>query len=683
VSIALAMAALGVGAAPAQAEFSSCGRDLLCGHVTVPLDRGGTVPGSITLLAERTLPRGGARAAPVLALSGGPGQASVSARKDFVDLLAPVLDRRELIVFDQRGTGRSGLLRCPALEQAAQPGQTNAAAECANQLGPGRAFYTTRDSVEDIEAVRQAVGADKLSLYGVSYGTKVALGYAVAHPDHVERLVLDSTVPLSGPDPFALSTFATLPRALRADCGQGACADITRDPVGDVAQLAARLHVAPLTGTVFGPRGQRLRAGLDETGLFDLLVAGDLDPTLMGAAPAAVVAALHGDRAPLLRLARRASQVENPGNPAELSLGLFAATICEESPFPWPRTASPEERLAAAQSTLDAVPGEALRPFDRPTALADSAAQLCLGWPTAPDPPTLATEPPPSTPTLIYSGTRDTRTPLSDAQAVAGSLPDVRIVAVTGVGHSVLGASLSDCPLVQLDRFFSGRTPGTRCNGLQTRDGFLQSIAGLFSPRVYPIPPTSISQLVPARGVDGRRGRTATAALLTFIDAFPTVLSSVLLEDPALVERGGARVGGLRGGHYTLRGDRLELHDVIYVPGVVVSGTIRFVGSNDLDARFRIAGPAAAHGTVAIDERLAMHGRLGGRRFRSRGLGRASATRAGDDTIAPLIAAAALRQPARLAQTARSLKRAVCSVFSARRLLVRSTICATRSSASR
>nr|MDQ6915333.1 alpha/beta hydrolase [Actinomycetota bacterium] len=293
IALALAGAALGAVAAPAQAAFDPCGRDVLCGHVTVPLDRSGAVPGSLSLLVERTLPSGGTRAAPVLALSGGPGQATVSARRDYALLLAPVLGTRELIVFDQRGTGRSGALRCSALERAGQSNQPGAAAECARQLGPARAFYTTRDSVEDIEAVRQAIGAERISLYGVSYGTKVALAYAVAHPDHVDRLVLDSTVALTGPDPFARSTFATLPRVLRALCGGGACTGITNDPVGDVTALALRLRTRPLTGSVFGARGQRTAARLDETGLFDLLVSGDLDPTLSAAAPAAIVAALH------------------------------------------------------------------------------------------------------------------------------------------------------------------------------------------------------------------------------------------------------------------------------------------------------------------------------------------------------------------------------------------------------
>ncbi|MDQ6915077.1 MAG: alpha/beta hydrolase, partial [Actinomycetota bacterium] len=304
------------------------------------------------------------------------------------------------------------------------------------------------------------------------------------------------------------------------------------------------------------------------------------------------------------------------------------------------------------QAAVDAIPAESLLPFDRATALADSAAQLCLDWPQAPDPPALVTSPPPPAPTLLFSGTRDTRTPLSDAQAISAGLPDARLVRVTGVGHSVLGGSLSDCPLLQLDRFFAGRTVAARCDGLATNDAFLSSIAGLFSPRVYPVPPASLRQLVPAHGLPGKRGRTATAALLTFIDAFPTVLSTVLVQDPAVISGAGANVGGLRGGYYTLRGDRLTLHRVVYVPGVVVSGTIRFVGTAGLDARLRISGAAAAHGTVTINERLAMRGRLGGRRIDVPPPTRLARAGAAPDLGARLATAPALRHPDRLAQLA-------------------------------
>ena len=85
--------------------------------------------------------------------------------------------------FDQRGTGRSGLLRCPALERDPRLRSTQAGEDCARRLGPKRAFYTTPDSVEDMEAIRKAAGAEKLTLFGISYGTELALAYARAYPD--------------------------------------------------------------------------------------------------------------------------------------------------------------------------------------------------------------------------------------------------------------------------------------------------------------------------------------------------------------------------------------------------------------------------------------------------------------------------------------------------------------------
>src|SRR6185295_19173478 len=139
------------------------------------------------------------------------------------------LGSRRLVAFDQRGTGGSGRLRCPGLGRAVGPtgdavaGLERAVAACAQRLGAARAHYTTTDSVEDIEAVRSALGVDKLVLYGTSYGTKVALDYAAAHPEHVSRLLLDSTVLPEGVDPFERATIASIPRVMRAVCADGAC----------------------------------------------------------------------------------------------------------------------------------------------------------------------------------------------------------------------------------------------------------------------------------------------------------------------------------------------------------------------------------------------------------------------------------------------------------------------------
>ena len=115
-----------------------------------------------------------------------------------------------LVAYDDRGTGESGLLDCPAVQLALTADQQRAAAAaCAGTIGPTRAFYSTAEHAEDLDAVRQALGFDKIALYGVSYGTKLAMAYALAHPSHVERLLLDSVLPPERPTRTAPTCCAT------------------------------------------------------------------------------------------------------------------------------------------------------------------------------------------------------------------------------------------------------------------------------------------------------------------------------------------------------------------------------------------------------------------------------------------------------------------------------------------
>ena len=140
----------------------------------------------------------------LLALTGGPGQGGVAFVPRARQRMRRLLHDYRLVMLDQRGTG-AGALRCPALQRAmgtsdltVPPRGTVEA--CAQALGPRRRFYSTADTVADLDALRAALGADKLTLDGVSYGTFVAERYAIAHPDRVARLVLDSVVPAAGLD---------------------------------------------------------------------------------------------------------------------------------------------------------------------------------------------------------------------------------------------------------------------------------------------------------------------------------------------------------------------------------------------------------------------------------------------------------------------------------------------------
>jgi pimeloyl-ACP methyl ester carboxylesterase len=191
-----------VGAEPAQAamSFEPCTpAGFECGSLAVPLVRGAAARGSLVLRATRRRVGAAPSASAVVPLAGGPGQAALPLAADFAEVLAPALAQRDLLVFDERGTGRSGRLSCRALDN----GGTSIAAvnSCAAELGAVRAAYRTADTVADLEDLRREAGYERLVLVGVSYGTKVALDYAAAHPDRVEALVLDSVVPPEGCDP--------------------------------------------------------------------------------------------------------------------------------------------------------------------------------------------------------------------------------------------------------------------------------------------------------------------------------------------------------------------------------------------------------------------------------------------------------------------------------------------------
>src|SRR5256886_8535097 len=255
-------AALGApNAAPAArtllAPGGATGRQ--CARVTGPLDRRGARPGTVALHVEE-LPAPGIPRGVLFLIAGGPGQASAGA----FTLGANALDLRSeypgytLLAFDPRGPGRSGLLRCPELQAdpfAELRREQALVAKCATETGPSRAFYSTRDHVDDIDAVRRALGVDKIALWGTSYGTQLSVAYALTYPSHVERLLLDSVADPAGRDPFARDDLPQMPKGLASACSGGLGRAATPNFVGEVVTLANRMAAHPVTGKVATPSG--------------------------------------------------------------------------------------------------------------------------------------------------------------------------------------------------------------------------------------------------------------------------------------------------------------------------------------------------------------------------------------------------------------------------------------------
>jgi TAP-like protein len=340
---------------------------------------------------------------------------------------------------------------------------------------------------------------------------------------------------------------------------------------------------------VIDARGRPQRVRLTRGELFLVLLTGDFDPALRGSFPGAVRAALAGDPAPLLRLKRRSISVAaEPPPPHIFSAAVFTATTCEESAMPWPRTTPPDpaERRRFAEAVVNATPPEAFLPFDRGAALENDLLRLCDRWAAAPAAPAFGPGPLPDVPVLLIEGEDDLRTPVETARGVAGLFPRAQLVVAPGTGHSALSSDPSGCAARALARFF--------------RD---QPVAGVCrrEPRQFPVqppPPLSLRGLSPLRAV-----------AMTVRDVSEDSLTQLVLDprDPDL-----ARGGGLRGGRYVLSGRfAMRFSDVVFVPGVRVSGVLRRFDDVRQAGRLRVSG--RVRGALRVRGRRVV-GVLGGQR---------------------------------------------------------------------
>lgn len=396
-----------------------------CATLTVPLDHSGGLPGQLGLkvaMADNVnAPKG-----VLLLLTGGPGQPGVPFVNRLSEKLLPVLKDYRLVMLDQRGTGDNAL-QCPALQQEMGssdliPPTAKAVTDCATAIGPNRRFYSTNDTVADLELLRRALAVRKLTLDGVSYGTYTAERYALAHPQRVSRLVLDSVVPQTGYDSMDRAALRAAPRVLREACQAIRC---TFDPAADLSQV--------------------VRTYSNGVGILDTLTTwGFLDPNYT-----AVIDALHraanGEPGPLETLITEARQ-DGAAAPEELSQGLHASTLCLDGRYPWGRSDTPvaQRHKALAKAAAELTPAD-YGPFDAATATGLGSMLSCLHWPRTPVPPLPAPHLRlPAIPALLIGGDRDLSTPLEWLYDQKKLTTQAQVVVVKGAAHSVQSRATSD-----------------------------------------------------------------------------------------------------------------------------------------------------------------------------------------------------------------------------------------------
>ncbi len=524
---------------------------VLCGTLPVPLDPSGRRSGVVRLHVEE-LPAAGAGAHKVMFIvAGGPGQASA----ETFDLQGngngwqTLFPGYTLIAYDDRGTGRSGRIGCPGLLAVEDSGPEKTAAvigACGRKLGARSSLYSTLDNANDMDAIRAGLGVDQIAIFGASYGTKQALGYALAYPTHVSRLVLDSVVAPNWPYPFLSSTLRALPHGL-ADLCQGVCKGITRNPGADLAKLANQLAAKPVVTRVHPPGGKPVAVHLDGYALVELALETDLNPGLAAELPAAVSAGLAGNMQPLVRLLGLEVQIiEATGSP-EVDLAVSVATQCADGSFFWSADTAVGSRAHLLGKAIAALPSGSMGLFGNWAAM-DGPAKECEKWPAT----TVDSRLPPdahlpNVPVLILSGGRDIRTPTSIARRVAAAFPRSHLVIVPGGGHAV--STTSACA----DRFIRNwlrGLPHKACGRLPL---------GMAPIRGFP-------------QTDAPAGQALTSAQTLSVAA--ATLREV--EATALVAQGArVRVGGLVSGSFRWISERsLQLTQYSDVDGVVVKGIL-------------------------------------------------------------------------------------------------------------
>jgi pimeloyl-ACP methyl ester carboxylesterase len=393
----------------------------------------------------------------VFPTSGGPGGSSLGVLWYFLDH-ADWAGDRDIIVVEQRGDALANpTLDCPELdtehfivEGGALLGGSAAAERWGQQLsachsrlieqGVDLAAYTSAESVADLVDLRAALEYDEWNLYGVSYGSRLALTVMRDHPEGLRSVILD------GPFPPNINWFETLPTgfmtaldALVAQCADDAACDEhypqLRQSLGRLLDSAAD---APIPVTVKNPAdGSPLRVDVSDVdltgGLFDALY----DPDVLRALPYLIDQLERGNTSSMIPLAQRS--IDGRGILAE---GLDMSVTCaEEAPFN-------DDAFVAEALTADPI----LEHFE----VRSGFRQDCATWAV---PPLAAVENQAvasDVPTFIANGGYDPVTPLAYGEAAATQLSHAYLYEFPAMGHGSVWANWIDpCPASMAEQFLA------------------------------------------------------------------------------------------------------------------------------------------------------------------------------------------------------------------------------------
>ena len=388
---------------------------------------------------------------PVMALAGGPGQSAVTAFPALA-LIKILREQRDIVLIDQRGTGKSNPLNC-AIDfnnpQAMVDGaySTDMLPGCRAELEKRADLtqYTTTNSVDDFDDVRAALGYDKVNLFGGSYGTLAALVYLRRHGAQVRSVTLEGVVP---PDYLLPLTFAkTIQEALDhlfADCAaDAACHQSFPNLKNDFEATVERLEHEPAKLDLPNQSSKTSQTVLISRRAF----VADLRPLLYQPAivsqlPLILERAYRNDWRPFASVAIAMHRAIA----GDIARGMSFSVFCSEMV---PSATEAQIRHETAGTYLG----------DRDFRLYQKNCGL---WAHAEPPADIAAAVRSDVPALLIAGEEDPATPASFARHVAETLTHSRVVAIPNGTH-LSGAACLDDMIVHFVSAASAQGIGESC----------------------------------------------------------------------------------------------------------------------------------------------------------------------------------------------------------------------------
>jgi len=285
---------------------------------------------------------------------GGPGYSTTGTAWSYAAMYGSLLKRHNLLLVDQRGTGRSEPIDCPELQNL-KIAYSVAAGRCGRSLGSRSDDYTTVRSAGDLAAVIGKLGLGKVDLYGDSYGSFFAQVFAGRHGDLLRSLVVDGTYPAGGETGWYPTQSPAMRSSLVKACRRSpACRGHGLGAMTALRRVLHQVRRHPWHGVSRDGDGKRMRVTVNPQTLAMVAFSATYGPYFYDDLTAALRSALRGDRVPLLKLVAEAEGGgTNAGPIRAYSEGLDAAVACHDYPQLYDMTARPSVRLRQYQRALN------------------------------------------------------------------------------------------------------------------------------------------------------------------------------------------------------------------------------------------------------------------------------------------------------------------------------------------